>query len=239
MTSVVFYIIAMYVAIVVFLLYVLFSLFMLCVNWNTDRRQRHARRLGLSLLAVPLLAAAIYCSIWYVWMPLVGKEMKAQHDAARAERFSETTLIKPGDLSPKFNLKTLSGEVFDVPQPNRVLVVSFFATWCGPCLVELPHLQRIWESRKHDDRVKMLVISREETADEVKDFLNSKGYTFPAAADPDRFFYSKFASKSIPRTFVIAPDGSIAHASIGFAEGDQNELEEVIDGLLEDMSKTE
>lgn len=227
---------AMYFIVAILLLFALFSLVMVCVSWNTDRRKRHARWLGLSLLAVSLAAAATYGAIWYVWIPLVGQEMKVEHDALRAKQFSETTIVKTGDRAPTFKLETLSGEVFDVPQRDRVVVVSFFATWCGSCLVELPHLQRMWESRKNDDRFRMLVISREETADEVSDFLDSKGYTFPAAADPDRFFYSKFALESIPRTFVIAPDGTIAHASIGFIKDDQHELEKIVDDLLASLS---
>lgn len=103
-------------------------------------------------------------------------------------------------------------------------------------MVELPPLQRMWESRKSDDRFRMPVISRAETADKVSDFKGSKGYTVAAAADPDRFFYSKFALESIPRTFVIAPVGTIAHASIGFTESDQHELEETVDALLDSLS---
>ncbi len=240
MTDVILYIIyAMYFATVIFLLFAFVSLVVLCINWKTDHRLRLAKRLGISLLAVLIMIAATYCSVWYVWMPLVGSEVEAQHAASRAKRLSETTLVKLGDPSPKFSLKTLSGETLDVPQPNRVLVVSFFATWCGPCLNELPHLQTMWQSRKRDDRFQMLVISREETEKEVRDFLNNKGYTFPAAVDPERFFFSKFATESIPRTFVIGPDGLIAHASMGFTEGDQNELEEVIGSLLDTMPGTE
>lgn len=82
----------------------------------------------------------------------------------------------------------------------------------------------------------MPVISRAEIADEVSDFKGSKGYTVAAAVKPDRFLHSKFALESIPRTFVIAPDGTIAHASIGFIEGDQHELEETVAALLDSLS---
>ena len=166
-------------------------------------------------------------------MPLMANELTAKNDAEAVKRFSETTLVEVGGRSPEFTLKTLSGETFTAPQQGNVTVVTFFATWCGPCVIELPHIQRIWDSRKDDGRLQLIAISREETESEVMEFINTNNYTFPTATDSARELYSQFATESIPRTFVIAADGTVVHATIGFTEGDQGELERIIDGLLD------
>jgi peroxiredoxin len=79
----------------------------------------------------------------------------------------------------------------------------------------------------------LVVISREETEVEVTEFLTANGYTFPAAADTECEIYSQFATESIPRTFVIAPDGAVAYATIGFSDGDEKELERTLNDLLD------
>ena len=60
-----------------------------------------------------------------------------------------------------------------------VVLINFFATWCGPCRMELPHIQQIWEERKDNPRFRLLVIGREETMETVKQFCEENGFTFP------------------------------------------------------------
>ena len=60
-----------------------------------------------------------------------------------------------------------------------VVLINFFATWCGPCRMELPHIQQIWEERKDNPRFRLLVIGREETMETVKQFCEENGFTLP------------------------------------------------------------
>ena len=147
---------AMFFAVPVVLCLALYSLVMLCANWKTEHRMRHAKRFGVFLASLPLIAAAIYVTTWYVMMPLLGDELTMQHEAAKAERFSETTLVSIGDPAPEFTLKTLSGEVFVAPQRDKVVVVTFFATWCGPCQALLPILKDVKD--EVEDAVKVVKI---------------------------------------------------------------------------------
>lgn len=224
---------ALFALVPIALCFALFSALMLCVRWKTEHRSKHAKRLGISLAVVPVIAGAIYLITWFALMPIMAREMTAKNNAQAAKQFKDTTLAMVGGRSPDLALNTIAGETITIPQRNKVVLVTFFATWCGPCLVELPHIQQIWESRRNDDRFRMVVISREESEEVIENFLKANDYSFPVVADTEREIYDQFATESIPRTFVIASDGKIAHATIGFTEGDQNELDKILDNLLD------
>jgi thiol-disulfide isomerase/thioredoxin len=141
-------------------------------------------------------------------------------------------LVKVGETVPTFSLTTVDGEVFTFPPTNEVVLINFFATWCGPCQVELPHIERIWSEHKGNERFRLVVIGREETEDAVRAFRQQHGFSFPIAADPERTIFSLFADNSIPRTLVVSPAGKVVYASMGFDRSDLPELESVLQEQL-------
>lgn len=143
-------------------------------------------------------------------------------------------LIKVGDKSPAFTIETLDGKIFNSEKlTGKVIYLNFFATWCGPCIKELPHVEeKIWKAIKNDDFV-MLVIGREHTPAEMEAFLKSKGFTFPIAPDPNREVYSKFAHQNIPRNVLIDKTGTIVYSQFGYTEAGFAELIQTINKSLE------
>lgn len=128
----------------------------------------------------------------------------------------ESTLTKVGDKSLVVSVRTIDGQ--DVDFHGRVVVLNFFATWCGPCMSEMPHLEKdLWQPLK-DKGVMLISVGREHSVAEVEKFKKQKGYSFLFAADPKREIFSKFATQSIPRCVVIGKDGRIKFQSIGFEE---------------------
>jgi len=226
---------ALFALVPIALCFALFSAIMLCVRWKTQHRRKHAKRLGISLAVVPITAGAIYAITWFVLMPAMASEMTAHNDLEREKRFATTTLVEVGGRSPDLTLNTIAGDKIVIPQRNKIVLVTFFATWCGPCRTELPHVQQIWESRRNDECFQIVAINREESESVIDDFLKTNDYSFPVVADTEREIYSQFATESIPRTFVIDSDGTIAYATIGFTDGDQNELNKILDNLLSAM----
>ena len=170
-------------------------------------------------------AAANYALIFFVILPTLAAE------GQNASRGSRTAV---GDRAPAFTVQMADGTTRSSGElRGKVTVVSFFATWCGPCILELPHLQELYERHQGDDRFELLVIGREETTETVLAFVREHAWTFPAAADPERETFDLFAENGIPRVYVIAPDGTIAFQSIGFTEQGIARLEEAVDSLLE------
>jgi peroxiredoxin len=151
----------------------------------------------------------------------------------------ETVLVDVGDVAPGFELVTLDGEVFNLEaQRGKVVLVNFFATWCPPCREELPYLEKeIWQ-RFDPERFSLIVVGREEDDDVIAPFVEKNGYTLPFAGDPDKTAYDKYASRFIPRNFVIGPDGTVLYQSQGFERADFDRMIEVIEEAVADAGDT-
>lgn len=141
--------------------------------------------------------------------------------------------VKVGDAAPVFKIQTIDGQPFDLAQlKGKVVYINFFATWCGPCMKELPYVeQEIWKSLKNPNFV-MLVIGREHTPEELMKFRSDKGFTFPLAADTKREIFDKYATQNIPRNLVIDKMGKIVYFKHGFTEEEFKEMIETIKELL-------
>ena len=137
--------------------------------------------------------------------------------ALGAAEQEETSLTKVGQAAPAFTVQQLDGATFDLPkQRGKVVVLNFFATWCGPCIQELPILEKdVWKQFEKEG-VKVLVVGREETAEKITAFRVKHKLSLPFAPDPDKKVYGLYATKFIPRTYVIDRTGKIAHQTIGY-----------------------
>ena len=111
--------------------------------------------------------------------------------------------LKVGDAMPKFELtSSVYGNVKPAALEGKVVLVSLFATWCGPCQKELAEVQStLWPKYKDNKNFKMLVIGREHTDEDLKKYNERKKFTFPHYPDPKREVFSLFAEKSIPRAY--------------------------------------
>jgi peroxiredoxin len=140
------------------------------------------------------------------------------------------TLTKVGDKAPVFSCTTLDGKIIDLSKTNgKIVMVTFFATWCGPCNEELPVLQKeIYEKYKNNPNFVLAVIGRQHTEQELKDFAAAKGLSLPFAADPKKDIYSLYAKQMIPRNFIIGKDGKILLQEIGFFPDDFNKLKDLL-----------
>jgi len=210
----------------------LFSLVAMVVRWKTPKRRGHVIRLLVSVAALPCLIGIQQAILWLVFLPALGREQMAELNATRAKQLAETTLVQVGDSAPAFSLTTIDGDTVSLPSPDKVVLINFFATWCGPCQLELPHIDQIWSHLKDDDRFQLVVIGREETPESVRKFRDEHRFLFPMAADPECDVYSRFAKELIPRTIVVSADGQIVYSKVGFYQADIDELNAVLTDQL-------
>ncbi|RAJ12938.1 TlpA family protein disulfide reductase [Olleya aquimaris] len=112
---------------------------------------------------------------------------------------------------------------------NKVVLVSFWATWCPPCIAELPSLQKLYNDYK--DSIEFVFISNVDKS-VVSAFLKKNNYTFnvyqPSEAPPNTLF----DVKSIPRNFLIDKKGNVVIDKSGAANWNSETVRKAIDGLL-------
>lgn len=145
----------------------------------------------------------------------------------------QESLLKNGDKVPDFKVTSLEGKEISISElKGKVVLVNFFATWCGPCMKELPEVEsQLWPKFK-DRNFAMVAIGREHTQEQLIEFNKKKGFTFPIAADPKREVYRKFADQYIPRNFIVDKTGNIIYQCVGFS---QKELDEMIQIIQENL----
>lgn len=227
-------------------LYVVFTALALCVptaallalaylvaaliGWRSKHRGYRLKRFGICLAAVPVFIAVSYGFLFGIALPSLGRDLRAKALAAQQQRADEAAMVRVGQTAPTFVAQDTSGEVFDLSHhQGKIVVLNFFATWCGPCLQELPLLQKLHDKHRDSDKVAFVVVGREETDETVASFQKEHQFTFRMVADPERKIYSQYAKSLIPRTYLIDEQGQIVLALTGFYEDDVKRLAAEID----------
>lgn len=146
----------------------------------------------------------------------------------------EFTLAKEGQKAPEFSYKNSEGATVALSElKGKVVWITFFATWCGPCRKELPYLEKqVYEKYRNHPDFELLVIGREHSREELDKFIKDTGHNLPFIADPKREIYEKYAGQNIPRNFIINKNGNVAVSSVGFNEEDFNKKLKKLEELL-------
>ncbi|MDE5423486.1 TlpA family protein disulfide reductase [Ancylomarina sp. DW003] len=148
---------------------------------------------------------------------------------------TEGDRTKEGQKAPNFTVKTLDGKEFKLSDmKGKVVLVNFFATWCGPCMKELPELEKQLWPRFKNENFELISIGREHTRAELKKFQAKKKFSFPIAADPQRHIYGRYAEKFIPRNYIIDKTGKIIFQAQGFSQKELDKMMSIIEKALKE-----
>ncbi len=112
---------------------------------------------------------------------------------------------------------------------SKPVLINFWATWCPPCLAELPALQKLYD--EYADKVDFYFISDEEPQ-KLKSFMAEKGYTIPVYILNSRV-EGRLYSRSIPSTYFIGPNGRLILSKIGAAKWNSSKVKKTINSVIE------
>jgi thiol-disulfide isomerase/thioredoxin len=154
-------------------------------------------------------------------------------DGAKSANLDITLRPFISDMAPlEIKLKTASGESFTREDfTGKVTLVNFWASWCGPCVEEIPALNRLREHMK-DRPFELISINYAEKPQQIREFLNMVKVDFPVLLDEDGSYSAKWNVLVYPATFVIAADGNIAYGVNGAIEWDSEEITGQLEALM-------
>lgn len=139
---------------------------------------------------------------------------------------------------PSVKLKTLEGKEIDIREltsNGKITVISFWATWCTPCKKELQNMNELVDDWREDYDVQIIAISVDDSRNsmKVKPYVDGKAWDFTVLLDENSDSKRAFNWSSIPHTVLIDQNGKIVYTHIGYAEGDEYDLEDKIKKLKE------
>ena len=137
-----------------------------------------------------------------------------------------------GGATPLLKLKDLQGKTQDIADyRGKVVLVNFWATWCAPCIKEMPSLARIAD-KLAGEQFALLTVNFGENAKRVQGFIDKLGIALPVLLDSDMIASKTWVDKGLPTTYLIGADGRIRYQILGELEWDSPEVEARIRDLL-------
>lgn len=141
--------------------------------------------------------------------------------------------LEEGNTPPDFELSTLSGDIIKLTDYKaKKVIINFWASWCGPCKAEMPHMQNYYAKNKDSANVEIIAVNlttEERGLVSIEKFVDAYGLTFPIPLDNNGEVMDMYRIMTIPTTYMISTDGTIKHKIIG--PMDEKTIKELVDNL--------
>jgi thiol-disulfide isomerase/thioredoxin len=162
-------------------------------------------------------------------------ELKAAPEPVLPEGGSQSSPLLGKEVKD-FKVPLLAGGEFEFSKHRgKIVILDFWATWCGPCIQSLPELMETVESLKADkavaDKLVFVAMNQAEGAPQIKRFLEQRGWKLSVGLDLLQTVGRQFQVEGIPHTVLIGPDGKIAWTNTGARPGAAQELAEMVKKL--------
>lgn len=153
--------------------------------------------------------------------------------SADAKAFLQQGLMKVGFFQPKidsevvvkdnsdnlhFEMKDLNGNIVSLADlKGKVVFLNFWATWCPPCIAEMPSIQILHDKFKNDDEVLILTLEVDGKLDKIQKFIKRKKLSVPVYV-PNSSIPAELFEGTLPTTIILDKQGNIAHTTMGMAD---------------------
>ncbi|MFJ7666992.1 redoxin domain-containing protein [Lysinibacillus sp. NPDC097195] len=142
--------------------------------------------------------------------------------------------LEKNNLAPDFELQGLSGELFRLSDyKGKKVFLNFWASWCGPCKVEMPYMENYYKKHKDLENVEIIAVNmtkREINGNKVQGFVDSYGLTYPVLLDSEGEVEKLYKVLSYPTTYLINEDGIIVNGFTGSVNNEE-EIKKLIDSI--------
>ncbi len=146
---------------------------------------------------------------------------------------AEGGIVKIGDEAPNFLLKDLEGFQVSLDQHRgKVVLLNFWATWCGPCRIEMPAMEQLYRSFRRRDFEILAVSTDAQGMAVTKPFQQEVGFTFPILHDADFRIGLRYGARTLPMTFLIDRQGIIRNRIFGARDWNTPEGRRLIQSLM-------
>jgi cytochrome c biogenesis protein CcmG/thiol:disulfide interchange protein DsbE len=147
-------------------------------------------------------------------------------------RGAEGSVVQVGDNAPEFNLMSENGEPIQLKDfRGKFVVLNFWATWCPPCVEELPSLER-FHDRFRSRGVVVLGVNEDDDRNVYRAFLQKQGVQFLTARDPERKVSHRYGTFKYPETYFIDRSGKVVQKIVGPANWNDPEITSYMEQLL-------
>lgn len=137
--------------------------------------------------------------------------------------------LSSGDYNWEF--ETVEGKKNNLANyKGKVIFLNLWATWCPPCVAEMPSIQELYDKYKNNDQVAFIIVSSEKP-EKVKAFMKKRGFTFPVKITHYQM-PKPFYTKSIPTTFLVSKSGKIVVKETGATNWAGEKMQKIVNDLI-------
>ena len=154
--------------------------------------------------------------------------------SSRADSFSNLKIDRPSRavLAPTFTLQNLKGEAVALSDfDDGVVLLNFWATFCSPCIKEMPAMERLWQRYKEKGFTVLAVTVEADRQTAINLFAQKRGLGFPILFDKDEEVSTAYEVSYLPVSYLIQ-NGKILGKTVGAREWDGEEARGLMEGLL-------
>lgn len=145
----------------------------------------------------------------------------------------ERGVVQVGDEAPNFTLRDLTGNAMSLSQfKGKVVLLNFWATWCGPCRVEMPAMEQLYRTLPRREFEILAVSTDPQGATVTRPFQREMGFTFPILHDSEYRVGLTYGARTIPITFMVDRRGIVRQKIFGARDWDSPEARDLIHELM-------